>query len=78
MLACRREDGTIVGGLNLNEIVRGAFQNAYLGYWIGTPFVRQGYMSSALQLLIDHAFGPLELHRVEATSSPTTRPLWLS
>jgi ribosomal-protein-alanine N-acetyltransferase len=58
-LICRVADGVIVGGVNLSEIVRGRFDSAYLGYQIGAPFARQGYMSEALVLALRIAFGRL-------------------
>lgn len=70
MLVCRVEDGAIAGSFNLVEIVRGVFQSAYLGYWAGAPFAGHGYMRAALPLVLDRAFGPLELHRVEANIRP--------
>ena len=70
LLVVRLEDEALIGSMNLNEIVRGAFQNAFLGYWIGDPYLRQGYGGEALQLALDYAFGPLELHRVEANIQP--------
>jgi len=70
LLACCRDDGRIVGVLTLMEIVRGAFQGAYLGYWVGAPFAGQGYMGEALRLALRHGFGPLRLHRVEANIQP--------
>ena len=73
-LACRRDDGRIVGVLTLMEIVRGAFQGAYLGYWVGAPFAGRGYMTEALRLALRHAFGPLRLHRVEANIQPGNAP----
>ena len=69
-LVCRREDGAILGTFNLSEIVRGAFQGAYLGYWIGESFAGQGYMREALPLLLRRAFVDLKLHRVEANIMP--------
>jgi len=33
VLVCRREDNAPVGVFNFSEIVRGAFQSAYLGYY---------------------------------------------
>lgn len=69
-LLCRQSDGRILGGINFNEIVRGPFQNAYLGYWIGAEFARQGFMREGLRLGLDHAFGLLGLHRVEANVRP--------
>ena len=56
--------------INLNEIVRGAFQSAYLGYYIGTPYAGQGYMMEALKLVIEYAFNELRLHRLEANIQP--------
>jgi ribosomal-protein-alanine N-acetyltransferase len=70
LLVCRRADAAIVGGINANEIVRGVFQSAYLGYWIGAPHARQGYMGEALALFLERSFGELELHRVEANVLP--------
>jgi ribosomal-protein-alanine N-acetyltransferase len=69
-LACRQEDKAIVGFLNLSEIVRGSFQSAYLGYGAVAAFARQGYMTDALRLLLEDAFGRLRLHRVEANIQP--------
>lgn len=74
LLICRREDGTILGAINLNEIIRGPAQSAFLGYWIGAAHARQGYMTEALQLALRHGFGTLKLHRVEANILPVNRP----
>ena len=73
LLICRNEDDAILGAINLNEIVRGPAQSAYLGYWIGARFARQGYMTEALQLALRHAFRILRLHRVEANILPINR-----
>ncbi|PWU20877.1 MAG: RimJ/RimL family protein N-acetyltransferase [Candidatus Rokuibacteriota bacterium] len=70
---CRIADGAIIGGINVSEIVRGSLQSAYLGYQIGEPFARQGYMSEALPLALSFAFGRLGLHRVEANIQPGNR-----
>jgi len=68
---CRVEDGRIAGAMNLSEIVRGIFRNAYLGYYVGEPYAGRGYMTEALGLLLGHAFGPLKLHRIEANIQPS-------
>ncbi|MBY8974221.1 GNAT family N-acetyltransferase [Rhodobacteraceae bacterium NNCM2] len=62
----RREDGQIVGGLTLSNIRRQPAQAGTLGYWTGEPYIRQGYMAEALSALCDHAFGMLDLSRLEA------------
>jgi len=66
----RREDDALVGVVNLNEIVRGAFQSAYLGYWVGAPYARRGYMTDGLARVLREAFGRMRLHRVEANVQP--------
>src|SRR5262249_57733394 len=74
LLICRKGDGAILGAINLNEIIRGPAQSAFLGYWIGAAHARQGYMTEALTLALRHAFGPLRLHRVEANILPVNVP----
>jgi ribosomal-protein-alanine N-acetyltransferase len=69
-LARRRDDGAIVGWLNVSEIVRFGFQNGYLGYGGIGGFAGQGYMTEALELVLREAFGPLGLHRLEANIQP--------
>lgn len=69
-LVCHAQTQVIMGLINLNEIVRGSFQSAYLGYYIGKPFVHQGYMQEALSLAIRYAFNELHLHRLEANIQP--------
>ncbi len=64
------ESGELLGGVTLSNIRRGVAQTATLGYWIGAPYARQGYMSEAVRALVRHAFGPLGLHRVEAACVP--------
>jgi ribosomal-protein-alanine N-acetyltransferase len=65
-----RSDGTLLGGCTLSNVRRGVTQSAAIGYWIGKPFARQGFMFSALRTLLPFAFGPLGLHRVEAACVP--------
>ena len=62
--------GELVGVVNLNEIVRGGFQSAYLGYYLFEPFTGRGYMSEALALVLARAFRKYRLHRVEANIQP--------
>ncbi len=73
LLVCRREDSAIVGVVNLNEIVRGAFHSAYLGYYGFAPHAGQGYMTEGLGLVLRHAFRRMGLHRLEANIQPRNR-----
>jgi len=70
LLATVRETGEIAGVFTVSQIVRGAFQSAYLGYYAHQRLARQGYMAEAMEQLLDHAFGALALHRLEANIQP--------
>jgi ribosomal-protein-alanine N-acetyltransferase len=74
LLGCRAEDGALFGVFTLSQIVRGSFQSAYLGYYGHARYARQGYMRQAIGLVLDHAFGSLALHRVEANIQPDNGP----
>jgi len=69
-LVCRIEDGAIVGFINMNEIVRGLFQSAYLGYAAVAAHAGRGYMREGLDLVLARAFTELGLHRLEANIQP--------
>jgi ribosomal-protein-alanine N-acetyltransferase len=70
MLVCRRTDLAILGFFNLSQIVRRSLQSAYLGYAVGKPFAGQGYMRDGIELVLQHAFVDLRLHRIEANIQP--------
>jgi len=69
-LVCRTADGALVGLFNLSEIVRGAFQSAFVSYAAVAGHDGQGYMSDGLRLLLRRAFVDLGLHRLEANIQP--------
>jgi ribosomal-protein-alanine N-acetyltransferase len=69
-LIFRDDDNVLVGGLSLGQIKRGVVQAATLGYWIGAPHARQGFMSVALRAVTGYAFTTLRLHRIEASCLP--------
>ena len=70
LLACLRQGGDIAGVLIISQIVRGAFQSAYLGYYAHQRHAGQGLMREAMLQTVTHAFGPLALHRLEANIQP--------
>ena len=69
-LIFRSDDGALVGGLTLANIRRGVAQAGSIGYWVGQPFARKGYMTAAVRALIPFCFGTLRLHRLEAACIP--------
>jgi ribosomal-protein-alanine N-acetyltransferase len=70
LVARRGSDDALVGVFVLSQIFRRSFQNAYIGYYGSAAHAGHGYMTEALALVLDHAFGPLRLHRVEANVQP--------
>jgi ribosomal-protein-alanine N-acetyltransferase len=69
-LVFRRGDDALVGVYNFSEIVRGAFQSAFLGYFAFTPMAGTGLMAEGLAAALDIAFRLLKLHRVEVNIQP--------
>lgn len=65
-----RRDGVLLGAITLDNIRRGPAQSGTIGYWIGQPFKRQGYMREAIGVLVHHAFTALDLSRIEAACLP--------
>jgi [ribosomal protein S5]-alanine N-acetyltransferase len=66
----RKGDDVLVGAITLDNIRRGPAQAGTLGYWVGAPFVRQGYMREAIGAVVHHAFTAMELSRIEAACLP--------
>ena len=78
-LVFRRDDDALVGVYNFSEIVRGAFQSAFLGYFAFAPLAGQGLMTEGLAAALDIAFRQLKLHRVEVNvQTNNTRSLALA
>jgi [ribosomal protein S5]-alanine N-acetyltransferase len=50
--------------------VRGAFQSAYVGYWIDEARAGRSYMSEAVTVVTKFAFEDLHLHRLEIDIIP--------
>ena len=67
---CRNEDEKIVGAINLSQIFRKGFQNAYLGYSLGVKYTGIGFMTEAINLILKYSFKDLKLHRIEANIQP--------
>ena len=66
----RRADQMLLGAITLDNIRRGPAMAGTLGYWVGAPFARQGYMREALLAVVHHAFTRLDLSRLEAACLP--------
>ena len=58
-------DGGVVGRVNLNSIIRGAFQSASVGYWVDGRRTGEGLATAAVAAMIRVAFDELDLHRLQ-------------
>jgi len=73
-LVIHRDTGGIVGVININDVIRGNFQSAFVGYYAFQPQAGKGLMREGLMLVLRHAFRKLKLHRIEANIQRTNRP----
>jgi len=63
-------DGEVIGLVSLSNFVRGALQQATMGYKIAKRFEGRGLMREALEEVVRFAFRDLCLHRVSANYQP--------
>src|ERR1700677_4247530 len=63
-------DGHYCGQLTIGNVTHGALRSAWIGYWVSSTVTGRGVATGALALGLDHCFGPVMLHRVEATVRP--------
>ncbi|MDO9380871.1 MAG: GNAT family protein [Nocardioidaceae bacterium] len=61
------DDGDVVGRVNLNDVVRGAFDSGNLGYWVDVHHLRRGLATWAVLHACDAA-RDMGLHRVQAAT----------
>ena len=63
-------DGRLVGHVMVGNVVREPLLSAYVGYWCDAQVTGRGVTTAAVAMVVDHCFGPVGLHRVEATVRP--------
>jgi [ribosomal protein S5]-alanine N-acetyltransferase len=62
---CAKEDGKFLGAIGLNSIVR-EHAKGEIGFWLMPEHQGHGYISEVLPILLEHGFGTMGLHRIEA------------
>jgi ribosomal-protein-alanine N-acetyltransferase len=63
-------DEAMVGRIALANVVRGAWENATLGYFVDEGSCGRGVATEAVGLALSFSFGPCRLHRVQAAVMP--------
>ena len=66
-------ESSLIGEMNLSNVVRGAFQNAHVGYWIDHDHAGNGYTPEALVVAARFAFEDIGLHRLQVSIVPRNR-----
>ncbi|MCZ6532673.1 MAG: GNAT family protein [SAR324 cluster bacterium] len=66
-------DGLLRGRVSVSGIVRGIWQNGFVGYSIAAARTKRGYMTEALQRVVQFGFEDLELHRLQASIVPRNK-----
>ncbi|GAA0421364.1 GNAT family protein [Streptomyces luteireticuli] len=64
----------IAGIVNLNNMVRGAFHSAQLGYWVAAARTGRGLATAAVEAVCQLAGERLGLHRIEAGTVTSNTP----
>lgn len=65
-----KHDGALVGGININNVCRGAANYGSLGYWLDQEAQGHGYMTEAGEAVLDYAFSTLYFSRMNAATLP--------
>ena len=63
-------DGRLAGSVTVGSVTRGAFDSGYVGYWVDGEVAGRGVATTGVALALDHCFGAVGLHRVEANVRP--------
>ena len=63
-------EGLFAGEMNVSNIVRGAFQNGHVGYWMDEARAGHGYTPEALVAVFRFGFEDIGLHRLQVSIIP--------
>ena len=71
-ITVKAEDGWhLVGWVTL--LIDGPARSAEVGYWLDAGFEGRGLVTRAVTAVLDHALGPLGLHRVELQTTTNNK-----
>jgi ribosomal-protein-alanine N-acetyltransferase len=67
-------DGRLAGQMHGEQHRAGAFDGGHVGYWVDERVAGRGVCRPRWRLVLDHCFGPVGLHRVQADVRPENSP----
>jgi len=62
--------GVFVGQLTVGSITWGSARSGQVGYWVDEAYAGLGITPTTLAMAVDHCFGVVGLHRLEASIRP--------
>jgi ribosomal-protein-alanine N-acetyltransferase len=62
------ENKELIGTITLSNIIRGSFENAYIGYSLDENEQSKGYMTEAVKLILQLVKEKISLHRIQAAT----------
>lgn len=63
-------DDQVIGRIRVGGVMRGAFQSAYVGYWMAEQHQGRGLMTEAVRAITRYCFETIGLHRLQAAIMP--------
>lgn len=72
-ICLKEQPSEVIGFVSLNNIVKGAFCSCFLGYQLDAEHINHGYMTEAVNCVVDFAFKTLQLHRIEGNVMPKNK-----
>jgi [ribosomal protein S5]-alanine N-acetyltransferase len=66
-----KENDELMGDLDLTGVLRDALQSCHIGYSLDSKHNGKGYMTEAVELVVEYGFNQLHLHRIVAGVMPT-------
>ena len=62
----KKNNKELVGGINISNIQRSVVQTCNIGYWLGEPNIKKGYMEESMRSIIPYIFKNLKINRIQA------------
>jgi len=67
---CIKDNGKLIGNVDLFQIIRGPIQGCLIGYTLDKQYSGNGYVTEAVSLAVEFGFNTIKLHRIEAGVMP--------